>query len=69
MSGRALLSWLAGQFPPRAVAQLVEHRSPKPKVGGSIPFCPAPFPTLDMPRHDHRRDVDSPMQPKVPPWP
>ena len=25
----------------RAVAQLVEHRSPKPAVGGSIPSCPA----------------------------
>ena len=28
--------------PPRAVAQLVEHRSPKPAVGGSSPSCPAP---------------------------
>ena len=27
--------------PPRAVAQLAEHRSPKPAVGGSIPSCPA----------------------------
>src|SRR5690625_517933 len=27
--------------PPRAVAQLAEHRSPKPKVGGSSPSCPA----------------------------
>src|SRR5699024_1317251 len=25
----------------RAVAQLAEHRSPKPKVGGSSPSCPA----------------------------
>src|SRR6478736_8031812 len=25
----------------RAVAQLVEHRSPKPTVGGSNPSCPA----------------------------
>ena len=25
----------------RAVAQLAEHRSPKPAVGGSIPSCPA----------------------------
>jgi hypothetical protein len=25
----------------RAVVQLVEHRSPKPGVGGSNPFCPA----------------------------
>src|ERR1700761_8192973 len=25
----------------RAVAQLVEHRSPKPAVGGSSPSCPA----------------------------
>src|SRR5205823_2374479 len=28
--------------PPRAVAQLEEHRSPKPTVGGSSPSCPAP---------------------------
>ena len=28
--------------PQRAVAQLVEHRSPKPTVGGSSPSCPAP---------------------------
>src|SRR5450631_3405963 len=27
----------------RAVAQLVEHRSPKPAVGGSSPSCPAHF--------------------------
>ena len=25
----------------RSVAQLVEHRSPKPGVGGSIPLAPA----------------------------
>ncbi len=25
----------------RAVAQLVEHRSPKPAVAGSSPSCPA----------------------------
>ena len=31
-----------GYRPPRrAVAQLVEHRSPKPAVGGSSPSCPA----------------------------
>ena len=29
----------------RAVAQLVEHRSPKPAVGGSSPSCPAREPT------------------------
>ena len=28
----------------RAVAQLVEHRSPKPAVGGSSPSCPARYP-------------------------
>ena len=34
--------WYAGRpSPPRAVAQLVEHRSPKPTVGGSSPSCPA----------------------------
>src|SRR5215207_7882222 len=27
----------------RTVAQLAEHRSPKPGVGGSIPSCPARF--------------------------
>ena len=27
--------------PRRALAQLAEHRSPKPKVGGSSPSCPA----------------------------
>ena len=27
--------------PCRTVAQLAEHRSPKPGVGGSIPSCPA----------------------------
>lgn len=27
----------------RPVAQLVEHRSPKPKVAGSSPVCPASF--------------------------
>gem|GEM_PF-2439491 len=27
----------------RGVAQLVEHRSPKPKVAGSIPVSPAIF--------------------------
>ena len=27
----------------RSVAQLVEHRSPKPGVGGSIPLAPATF--------------------------
>ncbi len=38
--------------PPRAVAQLVEHRSPKPAVGGSSPSCPA---SVDVPRHLRRR--------------
>ncbi len=28
-------------FKDRVVAQLVEHRSPKPGVGGSSPSCPA----------------------------
>ena len=38
--------------PPRAVAQLVEHRSPKPAVGGSSPSCPAQhsFPELQTSR-------------------
>ena len=30
-----------GQVHRRALAQLAEHRSPKPKVGGSSPSCPA----------------------------
>src|SRR5581483_3716610 len=36
----AILHWRP-QARPRAVAQLAEHRSPKPAVGGSIPSCPA----------------------------
>jgi large subunit ribosomal protein L33 len=41
-----LVGWLVA-LPvalPRAVAQLVEHRSPKPTVGGSSPSCPAHIP-------------------------
>ena len=37
----------------RAVAQLVEHRSPKPAVGGSSPSCPAP--NDDLTEHPGRR--------------
>src|SRR5699024_6371578 len=33
--------WWKRSFRPRAVAQLAEHRSPKPAVGGSSPSCPA----------------------------
>src|SRR6476660_6691901 len=40
------LSTLIGQ--PRGVAQLVEHRSPKPRVAGSSPVSPA---WLDKPIH------------------
>ena len=40
----------------RAVAQLVEHRSPKPAVGGSSPSCPA----LRPPRRPRRPEVDHP---------
>ena len=36
--GKAGLQW-PGE--PRGVAQLVEHRSPKPGVGGSSPSAPA----------------------------
>ena len=43
--GRASGPLLSCLFRPdrarRAVAQLVEHRSPKPAVGGSSPSCPA----------------------------
>ena len=39
-NSRAILVRQAGP-PRRAVAQLVEHRSPKPAVGGSSPSCPA----------------------------
>ena len=42
--GRTLLLSSAVPVPPRAVAQLAEHRSPKPAVGGSSPSCPAPPP-------------------------
>jgi hypothetical protein len=31
---------MIGADSPRSVAQLVEHRSPKPAVGGSIPSGP-----------------------------
>ena len=34
----------------RAVAQLVEHRSPKPAVGGSSPSCPAQDPARNSTR-------------------
>src|ERR1035437_424394 len=50
----------------RAVAQLVEHRSPKPAVGGSSPSCPAWFdPTKtkgtrdDRDEHGRRCDLRS----------
>ncbi len=42
----------------RAIAQLAEHRSPKPKVGGSSPSCPADPPVrgvLDAPEGGRRR--------------
>ena len=35
----------------RAIAQLAEHRSPKPKVGGSSPSCPAPH-VLELTRRE-----------------
>src|SRR5450631_168037 len=35
--------WRRRAVAQRAVAQLVEHRSPKPAVGGSSPSCPAYF--------------------------
>ncbi len=43
LSGSATDLETAGTLtvPLRAVAQLVEHRSPKPTVGGSSPSCPA----------------------------
>ena len=41
MGTARLASARLGRVQPRAVAQLVEHRSPKPAVGGSSPSCPA----------------------------
>src|SRR4029453_154485 len=38
--GRGIQEHLVEGFR-RAIAQLAEHRSPKPKVGGSSPSCPA----------------------------
>tara|TARA_B100000242_G_scaffold164443_1_gene117503 strand:+ start:672 stop:797 length:126 start_codon:yes stop_codon:yes gene_type:complete len=38
---------LSNIFQFRPVAQLVEHRSPKPGVGGSIPSWPAKRPFED----------------------
>ena len=32
----------------RGIAQLVEHRSPKPGVGGSSPSAPAKFKVYDL---------------------
>src|SRR5918995_5616073 len=50
----------------RAVAQLEEHRSPKPAVGGSSPSCPAPRPKNQSaaprgaaPDSEVRRDRDA----------
>ena len=37
----------------RAVAQLVEHRSPKPAVGGSSPSCPAANDDLSTRPREH----------------
>ena len=34
-------SLIVNEIYDRSVAQLVERRSPKPKVGGSSPFAPA----------------------------
>src|SRR5580700_674503 len=39
----------SGGYNRRAVAQLVESRSPKPAVGGSSPSCPASADWLDPP--------------------
>src|SRR3546814_11989174 len=36
----------------RALAKLAEHRSPKPKVGGSSPSCPASRPSSKTDRKD-----------------
>ena len=36
----------------RGVAQLVEHRSPKPGVEGSIPFAPATYSSLQFYTHN-----------------
>ena len=44
----------------RALAQLAEHRSPKPKVGGSSPSCPARTRTAGrQDRPDDRGEVTS----------
>jgi hypothetical protein len=39
--GLIINSLIKSLFYDRSVAQLVEHRSPKPGVGGSSPFAPA----------------------------
>src|SRR6478609_1096829 len=41
MLGCALKRARTSRVHRRALAQLAEHRSPKPKVGGSSPSCPA----------------------------
>ena len=60
LSGRLFAILPPWTVPPRAVAQLVEHRSPKPAVGGSSPSCPAPV------RHT---DVRERLTEGVPSWP
>src|SRR6478752_977009 len=42
-AGDALGARIQSSPQPRGVAQLVEHRSPKPGVAGSSPVAPAPF--------------------------
>ena len=45
----------------RAVAQLAEHRSPKPAVGGSSPSCPArcrPIDPMQRDRDEQREPTD-----------
>src|SRR5215204_7055248 len=50
----------------RTVAQLAEHRSPKPGVGGSIPSCPASF--RDVEGRKEARGWASGMEPATKRW-
>ena len=57
-AGKVRFQWLPLAWPhhplysphpaPRSVAQLVEHRSPKPRAGGSSPSTPASGPVMNV---------------------
>ena len=54
MNSEGAIGTLSARVERRGVAQLAEHRSPKPGVAGSIPVSPA---TLDQPPHESKRSM------------